>query len=791
MPINLKKAILPFVVFVTGACILIIEVVATRILAPYFGNTIFTISSVIGIVLAALSVGYYLGGRLADKKASERAFYTIILASGVSVVVLHILSLTVLPVLGHRLSLINGPLLTAIILFFIPAMLLGMLSPFAIKLQTMRFNDMGIGSVTGSIFFWSTLGSIFGSLVAGFVLIPRLGIDAIMLGVAITLGLIGIVPLRRGSMTRPLIGLFLLVTGIIIIGNWLPGSQDGIIYQQDGIYEKITIYDGKQNGRPIRFFKQDRSDSGAMFLDSDDLVLDYTKYYALYKLFTVDPKQVLVIGGGIYSIPKAFLKDLPAVRVDVAEIEPSLQQLAVKYFNLTENERLKTYQQDGRRFLFDANKTYDVIFSDVYYSLYSIPAHFTTLEFFQLAREKLSPNGILIINIMGDLSRKTPSLALSEIKTFQQVFPNSYIFAVKSPDRIGPQNLILAGYNSDRIIDLADPKLAQHQDAFIQNLAKQRIDMNRFELSAYSVLTDNYAPVDYMTAKLIERYFNHPRYPDGGEMMALIEQQLRYGPRHLRAEGHKNVVDLIRAEMQVYTDEVIEQSWGHHDADDNSYKLTNIIGRIKPGLQPRIILGTHYDSKRLADKDRENPSAPVPGANDSASGVAALFEIARVITNMPKQPRIGIDFVFFDGEEGETTQGSDYRRWRPLGSTHFASEIHHFYSGNKPDTAIILDMICDKNLILHKEQSSVRYAPKQIAKLWKIGQTVNPSVFSDKQGPRIGDDHTPLNLVGIPSILLIDMDYASFHTMDDTPDKCSAKSLKTVVNTVLGYVYQS
>ncbi|MEJ2452278.1 MAG: fused MFS/spermidine synthase, partial [Gammaproteobacteria bacterium] len=685
MLINLKKASLPCVVFVTGACILIIEVVATRILAPYFGNTIFTISSVIGIVLAALSVGYYLGGRLADKQASERAFYTIILASGVSVVVLQILSLTVLPVLSHHLSLINGPLLTASILFFVPAVLLGMLSPYAIKLQAMRVNNIGIGSVTGSIFFWSTLGSIFGSLFAGFVLIPRLGIDAIMLGVAITLGLIGIVPLVRGSATRPLLGLFLLVTGIIIIGNLFSVSHKGIVYERDGIYQKITIYDGKQNGRPIRFFKQDRSDSGAMYLDSDELVLDYTKYYSLYKLFSVDPNQVLVIGGGIYSIPKAFLKDLPDVRVDVTEIEPSLQQLAVKYFNLRKTERLKTYTQDGRRFLYDTNKTYDVIFSDVYHSLYSIPAHFTTVEFFQLARKKLSPNGIFIMNIIGALSRKTPSLALSEIKTFQKIFPNSYIFAVKSPDRIGPQNIILAGYNSDRVIDLTDSKITQHQDAFIQGLAAHQVDMNRFELSAYSILTDKYAPVDYLTAKLIERYFTHPRFPDGEEMMAVIEQLLRYGHRYLHSQGHKNVVNLIRAEMQVYTGEVIEQTWQHRDANGNSDKLTNIIGRMNPGLQPRIILATHYDSKRLADKDRENPTAPVPGANDSASGVAALFEMARVITNMPKKPRVGIDFVFFDGEEGETTLGSDYRRWRPLGSMHFAREIQYLYPGSKPD----------------------------------------------------------------------------------------------------------
>jgi len=793
MSISLKKAALPLVVFLTGACVLIIEIVATRILSPYFGNTIFTVSSVIGIVLAALSVGYYLGGRLADKTASERAFYTIILASGVSVVALHILSLTLLPVLGYSLSLINGPPVMAIVLFFVPAVLLGMLSPFAIKLQAMRFPDMGIGAVTGGIFFWSTLGSIFGSLFAGFVLIPQLGIDVIMLGVAITLGLIGLVPLLRLGKARGMAaGLsVLLLVSVAITGLLIKESKGGVIYQQDGVYERITIYDGEHEGRPARFFKQDRSESGGIYLDSDELLIDYTKYYALYKLFSPAPRQVLVIGGGVYSIPKAYLADLPEVRVDVSEIEPSLPDLARKYFNVEEDDRLNTYLEDGRRFLLDSEKTYDVIFSDVYYSLYSVPAHFTTTEFFEIARDRLSQDGILILNIMGDLSRKQPSLAMSEIRTFQQVFPNAYVFAVKSPAAIGPQNLILVGFNSDQFIDLDAPEIAQHEDAFIRTLAAQQVNMDRFELSDYAILTDNYAPVDYLTAKLIGRYFNKPKYPDGKEMMASIDQQLRYGPRYLSAAGHKQTIDMIRAEMAVYTDQVIEQSWQHKGVDGRSYKLTNIIARLNPAQQRRIIIGTHYDSKRLADKDVGNPSAPVPGANDSASGVAAIFELARVISNMPDKPKIGIDFVFFDGEEGEESQGSDYTNWVPLGSTHFANSIHYLYPVKRPGSAIVLDMVCDKDLIMHKELSSNQYAPREITKLWRIGQGVDAKTFSNERGPFIMDDHTPLNRAGIPSILLIDTEYAPFHTTGDTLDKCSDKSLETVVKTVLGYVYQS
>ena len=177
---SLKKFSLSFVVFLTGACVLIVEVVATRILSPYYGNTIFTVSSVIGIVLAALSVGYYFGGKLADNYPTEKFFYSIILASGFSVILLHLLMLFLLPMLGYGLSITAGPLVSATLLFFLPSLLLGTLSPFAIKLQGQHFPEKGIGTITGEIFFWSTLGSIFGSLFAGFVLIPQFGINQIM-----------------------------------------------------------------------------------------------------------------------------------------------------------------------------------------------------------------------------------------------------------------------------------------------------------------------------------------------------------------------------------------------------------------------------------------------------------------------------------------------------------------------------------------------------------------------------------------------------------------------------------
>ena len=502
-----NKQLLQAVVFVTGAVVLIIEITALRILSPYYGNTIFTASSVISVILAALSLGYYTGGKLADKQASLRTFFGIIFLSGLCLLSLHLIGAILLPSLSVTLSISGGPLISSVVLFFLPALLLGTLSPYAIKLYSVYFPDEGIGSVSGKVFFWSTLGSITGSLLTGFLLIPAFGINQIVLGSSVVLFTLGLIPLLyfgfRKSYLRKILILFLTM----LSATWLLGQVHGnVLYSRDGVYERIIILDAKSNGssdRPVRFFYQDRSSSGAMFLDSDDptdLVHEYSKYYSLYKIFTQKVENALVIGGGAYSIPKALLHELPQATVDVSEIEPSLPELAKKYFKLEDEPRLNNFIEDGRHLLGSSDKKYDLIFSDVYYSLYSIPSHFTTREFFTLAKERLSRDGILIANVIGDLGEEKPSFTMSEIKTFQTVFPNSYFFATKSPDLTGSQNIIFVGYNSNSRINFSDPTISELQNKLV--------DVSKLNLSPHPIFTDNYSPVEYFVAKTLQKRFN-------------------------------------------------------------------------------------------------------------------------------------------------------------------------------------------------------------------------------------------------------------------------------------------
>lgn len=509
----IKRNALPIVVFITGACVLVVEIVATRILSPFYGNTIYSVSSIISVILAALSVGYYVGGKLADRHPSLIYFYGLILLSGLSLVLFHFIGVVLLPILGTILSIATGPLLSSILLFFFPAFIMGMLSPYAVTLQSHLLKGEGIGSVSGVIFFWSTLGSISGSLLAGFVLIPLVGVHEIMIGVSAVLFMLGLLPLvvlgyKKNIDIAIILFVFFASTSVYIT----QAIQVEAVYRHDGLYERITIYDGKFEGRPTRFLAQDLTMSAATHLDSTDptdLVFDYTRYYSLYDAFEIKPKRVLSIGGGAYSIPKALIAELPDVEVDVVEIEPELYERAKEFFFLEESDRLRNHVMDGRRFLHDSSVPYDIIFSDVYYTFFSIPTHFTTKEFFTLAKEKLSPDGLFIGNFIGNLSTKNPSFIESEMKTFKEVFPNSYFFAVVSTTSDQPQNIMFVGVNSDAVPNFLDPKLTTHTNAVLRELHEKMIPIESIDFSDDIVFTDNYAPVEYYTGHMLQKTFSY------------------------------------------------------------------------------------------------------------------------------------------------------------------------------------------------------------------------------------------------------------------------------------------
>jgi len=493
----LGKNFLLFIVFITGAAVLVIEVTATRILAPYFGNTLFTISSIIGVILGALSLGYYLGGVLADRHPRLSVFFLLILAAGLFSLLIQLFSETFLPLLGGMLGMKVGPPVASLILFFVPSLLLGMMSPFVIKLKARELKK--IGKVSGSVFFWSTLGSIAGSFLTGFFLIPHWGISRIIFYTGILLIIIG---LFGGWLTRKnpaknrfqIFSLFLIIVvfafSLATLFRSLPKS---ILYQKDGLYSQITIENIQWQGEEARFLYLDRSAEGGIFLESDELPFAYTQYYSLYKIVNPQAEKALFLGGGAYSNPRKILLEKNNIqRVDVVEIEPVLYSLAQQYFKLPVGTRLFNHLTDGRRYLQETSQRYDLIFADVYSSLYSIPIHFTTQEFFALAESRLAENGLFLINIIGRLEGEGRDLLLSEIKTFHLIFEKTYLFPVASPDRQKLQNYILLGLkNGSPGIDWSGEQ-------------KKPINPRDLNLRSAFILTDDFAPVEYLTAQLFD-----------------------------------------------------------------------------------------------------------------------------------------------------------------------------------------------------------------------------------------------------------------------------------------------
>jgi spermidine synthase len=595
-----------------------------RVFSPYYGNTIYTVSSVITVILLALSIGYYAGGVSADRDPRRERFFGLILASGVVLLLLHIAGTLALPAVSSALSIQAGPLVSAAMMFLLPALLLGMVSPYAIKLQALSSPQRGVGEVAGTIFFWSTLGSITGSLLAGFVLIPLVGVSRVVIAVGVVLVLLGAIPLaafrlaRRKALASAAGGLVLALAATQFAAAPVVDAET-IVYQADGLYQQITIYEGMYLGRSARFLLLDRSESGAMFLDSTDpvdLVYDYTKYYSLYKVFTPQVRNALVLGGGAYSIPKALLQEVPDAVVDVAEIEPSFLELAKRYFGAADSPRLRNFVEDGRRFLKDTGTRYDLIFGDVYYSYFSVPPQFTTQEFFALAKSRLRPEGVFIANMIGDLSRRAPSLIMAEIRTFQSVFPNSYFFAVESAERTDQlQNITLVGYHSDRRVDVTAPPVTTSPDDLIRFLRYKAVDVGRrFELSSYPVLTDDYSPVEYLTARVLGRAFDEPVEVDGEEMRAVADQVVRYGPLDPGSPGRQRLRDFLSAEMASLSPEVAVTEAG-----------------ISAGLF-------------LSETARKTVAAPL----DDAAAVGMLVEAARSLIFSPVPPAVGVDVMFFE-----------------------------------------------------------------------------------------------------------------------------------------------
>jgi hypothetical protein len=276
---------------------------------------------------------------------------------------------------------------------------------------------------------------------------------------------------------------------------------------------------------------------------------------------------------------------------------------------------------------------------------------------------------------------------------------------------------------------------------------------------------------------------------DGDRALAYIRTQLDFGPRIPGTEGHTRMAAWLDSLLRTRADTVIVQSWDHVAQDGRTLPLRNLIARFNPAATTRILFLAHWDTRPRADAaGSSDTTAPVPGANDGASGVAVLLGMADALKAVP--PAVGVDLLFVDGEDyGDFGADKDVL----LGSRYYAKNP---LPGPRPRFAILFDMVGDAMLQIRQEGYSLTGAPDVVDMVWKAAERLGyQTTFLNEPMTGMTDDHIPLQGIGIPAIDIIDFEYGPsnsyHHTPEDTFDKVSARSLKVVGDVAMAVVRET
>ena len=523
---------LQIIVFLSGAVLMALEMVGSRLLAPTFGSSIYVWGSLIVVVMAALTIGYYCGGRIADKFPNAALLGVILGLSGLFIGFLPFWTQRVNDSLG-MLEPRAGSLLASLAFFFVPSVLLATVSPYGIKLTSRSLTT--IGNTAGYMAAVSSAGSILGTLLTSFFLIPVMGVSnivhmlgIILLALALLLFLIAWRRTAKGSGPRngpsvPLIlACLVILGGATLIGLWqsLPAHEDfgsdyKILYEHDSLYHHIKVV-AVGTTRRLHFDESFQSETDLR--DPLRMSFLYTSYLHLGVVAHPRPVRALFIGLGGGSAPKKFLHDYPSLkRVDAVEIDPAVAAVAKRYFQLPHDPRLHIIVQDGRLYVKKMARAiaagqaapYDLVIIDAY-NASSIPYHLTTREFVQTVRQTLSRDGVVVSNIIGAIAGSSSPLLRSMTATLRTVFPQVYLFPVggwSGPGDDQERNVIVVATIARQYWDgpawrkqaealHRSGTIAEDVPTFAQSLVPGNPVARKAWLKGIAVLTDDYAPVD-------------------------------------------------------------------------------------------------------------------------------------------------------------------------------------------------------------------------------------------------------------------------------------------------------
>lgn len=501
------------VVFIASFCTLVIEIVAGRVLAPHVGVSLYTWTSIIGVVLAGISAGAWAGGWVADRRPAVSTLAWLLLISGFTAIVIapatnfFAADDGLLTTYGIATSLLSRVVMLSFLLFFLPSFFLGMISPVAVKMAVRDLDTTG--RTVGKIYAFSTLGSIAGTFTTGFFLIARYGTRATLIGTgAVLMATALILVLGRRGRAVSVLAICLVLA---LLGFW-PGADPPLPPVQDGdapAGELGVIHAEESQYYTIQVERTVRDDTGsplfALHLDhlvhsySDPLDPSFFEYQYLRVFrdvvdWTARRKpvfRVLFIGGGGYTLPRLIELQYPTAEIDVVEIDPAVTRVAERYFGIGRDTAINTINEDARWFAMRNDGPYDVIFIDAFNDL-SVPYHLTTREMTQELRRMLAPDGAVVANLIDNFRRG--QFLGSYAKTLQSVFgPNGAAVLAEVPEDLesARSTFIVIGSTEARSI-------VASAGAHPVPLAALRRGF---------VLTDDYAPVDNMLAELFTERF--------------------------------------------------------------------------------------------------------------------------------------------------------------------------------------------------------------------------------------------------------------------------------------------
>jgi spermidine synthase len=478
---------LGLVAFLVGGATLSTEISASRLLAPYFGASTVVWANIIGLTLAYLALGYWLGGRLADRRPEPRVLATILLVAAAALAVLPfaarpLLRWAVEGVDSVAVGSVVGSFFAALALFAIPVTALGAAAPFLIRLALRGVDEAG--RVAGRLYALSTAGSLVGTFLAALVLIPWVGTQRTLVATAAAAAL------GAGLLAG---GAWLLAPVAVAALLAVPPPQiKSALFQTESEYQYIRVVSDGDGGRDLELNEGVVSHSAWR----PDTVLT-GRYWDLFlmlpPLLDHPARNLLVIGNAGGTIGRAYGRYYPGTAIDGVELDPELNTVARRWFGAGDNPRMRLIAADGRPFLERTHKRYDLIFVDAYRQPY-VPFYLATSEFFRLAREHLRPGGMIALNVAATPTDHKLSNAVGTtlLTAFPQVWRwralryNDVLFALREP---------VTRTELERLAGRAPGKVALLLPLFRDRLSAVR---------AHGwPLTDDRAPVEWLTDRMI------------------------------------------------------------------------------------------------------------------------------------------------------------------------------------------------------------------------------------------------------------------------------------------------